>query len=55
VSEAAPLDAGSALPHYTEIPDHTHFVGFRVAMIPEPSTTLRLASGFAVLALGRRR
>ena len=31
-----------------------NFVGFRVAMIPEPSTALLLASGLAVLAARRR-
>ena len=51
--------AGALLASDFQNPDNPatehNTVGFRVAMIPEPSTALLLASGLAALSVGRKR
>jgi formylglycine-generating enzyme required for sulfatase activity len=52
----AAIDTGaSAQGQGSPLADDNNNIGFRVAMIPEPSTALLLASGLAALAVGRRR
>ena len=56
VNDSSNLDAGNLFGLYPgDEVSFSPFIGFRVAMIPEPSSLLLLALGGAVVALGRRK
>ena len=47
------MNASTVSPHDPNVEEHS--IGFRVAMIPEPSSLSLLALGWVVVALGRRK
>jgi formylglycine-generating enzyme required for sulfatase activity len=51
-----PSELSASIRHFPYSTNESSFLGFRVAMIPEPTTALLLATGLAGLAaVGRRR